>query len=118
MSFQLWEAEDHDHRLHTHKLLEIINLSEKNARDRRRPRVRGRVSRQMEKNEDNTIGKYGLTFDVFYFQMTNQSTDCLSQRQMWSRGAKAERSHICHTRLFGGLRTEYGLLLAGGLKER
>lgn len=73
ISFQLWTAEDFDHRLAPQKLLNIIKLSE------------DKLNLQDEEIEveyqGETIGKYGLTFDGRYFQLTALSTDCLAKDQ-------------------------------------
>ncbi len=71
ISFQLWEADDYDHRLHPQKLLGIIELSEKvlNLKD---------ADIEVE-YQDATIGKYGLGFDGTNFLLTNTKTDCLAK---------------------------------------
>ncbi len=71
VNFQLWEADDYDHRLHPQKLLGIIELSEKvlNLRD---------VAIEVEYQAD-TIGKFGLDYDGTHFLLTNKKTDCLAK---------------------------------------
>ncbi len=71
VNFQLWEADDYDHRLHPQKLLGIIELSEKvlNLKD---------TDIEVE-YQDETIGKYGLDFDGTNFLLTNTKTDCLAK---------------------------------------
>lgn len=71
VNFQLWEADDYDHRLHPEKLLHIIELSEKvlNLED-----VEIEVEYQGE-----TIGKFGLDFDGKNFLLTTKKTDCLAR---------------------------------------
>ncbi|MBU2920654.1 hypothetical protein KO504_04830 [Winogradskyella psychrotolerans] len=70
-NFQLWEADDYDHRLHPEKLLSIIELSEKvlNIED---------LEIEVEYQGD-TIGKYGLDFDGTHFLLTSKLTDCLAK---------------------------------------
>ena len=71
INFQLWNANDYDHRLHPEKLLNIIELSEKllNIED-----LEIEVEYQAE-----TIGKFGLDFDGQIFLLTNKQTDCLAK---------------------------------------
>ncbi|PZD79185.1 DUF6428 family protein [Mesonia sp. K7] len=86
VNFQLWSANDYDHRLHPEKLLKIIQLSEE---------VLGitdleiEVEYQMQSHKQessiaqnfNTIGKFGLAFDGTHFLLTPQQTDCLAKDQ-------------------------------------
>lgn len=72
-NFQLWEANDYDHRLHPEKLIHIIELSEKLLK-------LGNLEIEVEYQGD-TIGKYGLDFDGTNFLLTNKQTDCLAQDQ-------------------------------------
>jgi len=70
-NFQLWEANDYDHRLHPEKLLNIINLSEE---------LLGIQDSEIEvEYQGSTIGKYGLEFDGKTFLLTSKSTDCLAK---------------------------------------
>ncbi|WP_282043264.1 DUF6428 family protein [Winogradskyella flava] len=71
VNFQLWEANDYDHRLHPEKLLSIIKLSEKvlNIAD---------LDIEVEYQGD-TIGKFGLDFDGKNFLLTTKQTDCLAK---------------------------------------
>jgi hypothetical protein len=69
-NFQLWNANDTDHRLKPQKLLNIIALSEK---------VLGLEDLEVEvEYQSDTIGKYGLTFNGEDFILTNKQTDCLA----------------------------------------
>jgi hypothetical protein len=70
INFQLWQAEDFDHRLKPQKLLDIIALSEKvlNLED-----LEIEVEYQSE-----TIGKFGLHFNGENFVLLNKQTDCLA----------------------------------------
>lgn len=71
INFQLWQAEDYDHRLSAEKLNNIIQLSiEKlNLTD-----AEIEVEYQHE-----TIGKYALSFKDDKFILMNTLTDCLAQ---------------------------------------
>ncbi|REE25052.1 hypothetical protein DFQ09_103360 [Winogradskyella pacifica] len=70
-NFQLWEADDYDHRLHPEKLLNIIELSEK---------VLEIEDLEIEvEYQGDTIGKYGLDFDGTHFLLTSKLTDCLAK---------------------------------------
>ncbi len=71
VNFQLWNADDYDHRLHPEKLVHIIELSEK---------VLNLPDAEIEiEYQGNTIGKYGLDFDGKHFMMTNKATACLAR---------------------------------------
>ena len=73
VNFQLWNANDYDHRLHPEKLLSIIELSEK---------VLGIPNLEIEvEYQAETIGKFGLDFDGTHFLLTTKQTDCLSKDQ-------------------------------------
>jgi len=71
VNFQLWNANDYDHRLHPEKLLAIIELSEKALQI---SDLEVEVEYQSE-----TIGKFGLDFDGNNFLLTNKQTDCLAK---------------------------------------
>lgn len=70
VNFQLWEANDFDHRLKPQKLINIIELSEKVLSI---PDLEIEVEYQNE-----TIGKFGLAFNGHYFLLTNKETACLA----------------------------------------
>ncbi|WP_299381268.1 DUF6428 family protein [uncultured Lacinutrix sp.] len=71
VNFQLWNANDYDHRLHPEKLLNIIELSET---------VLGIEDLEIEvEYQSDTIGKFGLDFDGENFLLTNTQTDCLAK---------------------------------------
>ena len=72
VNFQLWEANDYDHRLHPEKLLHIIELSEKTLG---LPEGEIEVEYQMA----TTIGKFNLDFDGTNFLLTTKVTDCLAK---------------------------------------
>ena len=70
-NFQLWDANDYDHRLHPEKLLKIIELSEK---------VLEIADLEIEvEYQADTIGKFGLDFDGTNFVLTSKQTDCLAK---------------------------------------
>ena len=73
VNFQLWDANDYDHRLKPGKLLSIIALSEK---------VLGIEDYEIEvEYQDTTIGKYDLGFNGQNFQLINKQTACLAKEQ-------------------------------------
>lgn len=83
VNFQLWNADDYDHRLHPEKLLNIIELSE---------RVLGIPDLEIEvEYQAGTIGKYGLDFDGLYFVLTSKQTDCLAKDKC---DLPTEKSHL------------------------
>ena len=70
-NFQLWNANDTDHRLKPKKLLDIIVLSEK---------VLGMEDLEIEvEYQAKTIGKYELAFNGQDFVLQNKQTNCLAQ---------------------------------------
>ena len=71
-NFQLWEANDYDHRLHPEKLIHIIELSESKLGI---PDLEIEVEYQMKE----TIGKFNLDFDGTNFLLTTKLTDCLAK---------------------------------------
>lgn len=69
-NFQLWDANDYEHRLKAGKLLSIIALSEK---------VLGMEDLEIEvEYQAETIGKYDLGFDGTNFQLLAKQTACLA----------------------------------------
>ncbi|OSY88782.1 hypothetical protein WH52_03685 [Tenacibaculum holothuriorum] len=71
VNFQLWDADDYDHRLHPEKLIHIIELSEKTLNI---PDLEIEVEFQ-----GSTIEKYTLDFDGTNFLLTTKHTDCLAK---------------------------------------
>jgi hypothetical protein len=69
-NFQLWNANDTDHRLKPQKLLNIIELSEKTLG---MEDLEVEVEYQME-----TIGRYALEFNGKSFVLMPKFTDCLA----------------------------------------
>jgi len=82
-NFQLWNANDYDHRLHPEKLTNIIELSEKILE-------LGDLEIEVEYQAD-TIGKFGLDFDGTNFLLTTKQTDCLAKEQC---GVPAEKPRV------------------------
>jgi hypothetical protein len=71
VNFQLWEANDFDHRLAPQKLNDIIVLSEKVLRIE---------DAEIEvEYQSETIGKYGVEFNGKDFVLTSTQTNCLAQ---------------------------------------
>lgn len=71
VNFQLWNADDYEHRLKPGKLLHIITLSEEKL---------GIRDFEIEvEYQDSTIGKYDLEFNGKYFILKNKLTACLAQ---------------------------------------
>ncbi|GAB4132382.1 MAG: DUF6428 family protein [Raineya sp.] len=71
VSFQLWNANDFDHRLKPQKLLNIIKLSENKL---------GIEDAEIEvEYQGETIGKFHLDFDGKDFVLLSTTTTCLAQ---------------------------------------
>jgi hypothetical protein len=69
--FQLWEAEDFDHRLQAEKLMKIIELSE---------RTLNLPDEEIEvEYQSATIGKYQLAFNGNSFELLTTQTACLAE---------------------------------------
>lgn len=70
-SFQLWNANDYEHRLKPSKLLNIIMLSEEKL---------GMEDLEIEvEYQSDTIGKYTLDFDGKDFILLSKQTNCLAE---------------------------------------
>lgn len=83
VNFQLWDANDFEHRLKPQKLLNIIELSEK---------VLGIKDFEIEvEYQERTIGKYDLDFNGKDFVLLNKQTACLAQDQC---GIPAEKQKV------------------------
>jgi hypothetical protein len=83
VNFQLWDANDLEHRLKPKKLLDIIQLSEK---------VLGIEDFEIEvEYQDATIGKYDLDFNGENFELLNKQTACLAQDQC---GVPSEKKKV------------------------
>jgi len=71
VNFQLWTADDYDHRLAAQKLVNIIELSEQKI---------GIGNHEIEvEYQGDTIGKYGLDYADGKFLLTSKMTDCLAK---------------------------------------
>lgn len=83
VNFQLWNANDLDHRLKPQKLLAIIELSEK---------ILGIADFEIEvEYQAQTIGKYDLDFNGNDFVLLNKQTACLAQDQC---GIPVEKQNV------------------------
>jgi len=71
-NFQLWEANDYDHRLNPAKLMNIIEMSQKMVG------IEGDLEIEVE-YQAGTIGKYGLEVTGNSFMLTSKKTACLAQ---------------------------------------
>jgi len=71
VNFQLWEADDYDHRLHPEKLVNIIELSQTKLGI-------GNLPIEVE-YQGQTINKYNLDFDGTNFVLLSKQTDCLAK---------------------------------------
>ena len=71
VNFQLWEADDFDHRLAPQKLKSIIESAKKTLE---LPDAEIEVEYQGE-----TIGKYELAFNGLSFLLVNKQTACLAE---------------------------------------
>jgi hypothetical protein len=89
INFQLWEAGDYDHRLAPSKLINIIELSEKLLN------INPELEIEVEYQSD-TIGKYGLSYNGLFFQLTTKVTACLAQDAC---GIPAEKQKVKLTEL-------------------
>jgi hypothetical protein len=71
INFQLWNANDYDHRLHPENLLSIVKLSE---------RILELKDLEIEvEYQGQTIEKFALEFDGKNFLLMNKATDCLAK---------------------------------------
>ena len=82
-NFQLWDANDFEHRLKAGKLLDIISLSEK---------ILGMEDLEIEvEYQSETIGKYDLEYDGKSFILLSKKTACLAMDKC---GVPAEKQKI------------------------
>jgi hypothetical protein len=83
VNFQLWEANDFEHRLAPQKMITIITLAEN---------ILGIEDAEIEvEYQSETIGKYGLEFNGKHFILTTKQTNCLASD---SCGVPAEKSKL------------------------
>ncbi|MBZ4192010.1 DUF6428 family protein [Niabella beijingensis] len=84
INFQLWNANDYEHRLKPAKLLRIIQLSEEKL---------GIQDGEIEvEYQGDTIGRYGLDFNGHHFILTAKTTACLAKDACGIVPQKAESS--------------------------
>lgn len=88
-NFQLWNANDYNHRLHPEKLIHIIELSDKLL-------DLGNLEIEVEYQAD-TIGKYGLDFDGENFLLTTKQTDCLAKDNCGIPAKETSETSCCST---------------------
>ena len=70
ISFQIWVAEDINHRITPQKLLKILDASSF---------ITGNADFELEAEyQTNTIGKYGVEFNGTNFILNNKFTECLA----------------------------------------
>ncbi|MGZ5255314.1 MAG: DUF6428 family protein [Flavitalea sp.] len=86
VNFQLWDANDFEHRLKPQKLSNIISLSE---------RILMMEDLEVEvEYQGDTIGKYDLDFDGENFVLTSKQTACLAQDKC---GISADKLKVTQT---------------------
>ncbi|MBE8723027.1 DUF6428 family protein [Sphingobacterium pedocola] len=84
VNFQLWNADDYEHRLKPGKLLSIIQLSEEKL---------GIEDAEIEvEYQSDTIGKYDLDFNGNTFVLKNKTTACLAQDACGIPSGKQKKS--------------------------
>jgi len=84
VNFQLWNADDFEHRLKPTKLLNIIKLSEEKL---------GIEDAEIEvEYQSTTIGKYDLAFDGTNFILQNKTTACLAENACGIPSEKAKKN--------------------------
>ncbi len=99
INFQVWVAQDTNHRLEPQKLLKIIALSKK---------LFGNEDLDVEiEYQSNTIGKYGLDFEGENFVLTSKQTDCLAKDNC---GAPKEKEKL----VLAEIETSKGCCTPGG----
>jgi hypothetical protein len=72
-NFQIWHANDYEHRINPQKIIDIINTAEKSI-------LLENLEVEVEYQSD-TIGKYGLSFQNNLFLLTPTYTDCLAKEK-------------------------------------
>ena len=88
-NFQLWDANDYEHRLKPQKLLNIISLCETKLN-------MGDFEIEVEYQQE-TIGKYGLEFNGRDFILTSKQTACLANDQCGIPAVASNPSACCAT---------------------
>ena len=74
VNFQLWNADDYDHRLHPEKLIHIIELSEEKLN------IDEELQVEVE-YQGRSIETFTLDFNGENFLLINKQTDCLAKDQ-------------------------------------
>ena len=93
-NFQLWDANDFEHRLKAGKLLKIISLSEQ---------VIGMEDLDIEvEYQSETIGKYDLAYDGDNFVLISKTTACLAMDKC---GIPAKKEKLEMVNLAGAANT-------------
>jgi hypothetical protein len=87
VAFQLWSANDYDHRLEPIKLLKIIELSE--------DKLAIEDAEIEVEFQSETIGKYGLDFNGENFVLKNKNTTCLAQDSCGISEKPNENQPVC-----------------------
>lgn len=87
INFQLWNANDYDHRLHPEKLANIIKLSEEKL-------LLSDHEIEVE-YQGETIGKFGIDYNGNNFLLTNTHTDCLAIEKCNIPEAKVINDNSC-----------------------
>lgn len=105
-NFQLWDANDFEHKLKPLKLLKIIALSEKIlAMDDLEIEVEYQTESiasptPINSNKETswqTIGKYDLGFDGENFILNSKKTACLAEENCGTKHEKKEKNACCST---------------------
>lgn len=95
VSFQLWSANDYNHRLHPEKLVKIIELSQDKLN------IGDELEIEVEYQGDS-IMKFGLEFDGKNFLMTTKHTDCLAKSACGIPAAKKAKETLIAVAAGGG----------------
>ena len=88
VNLQLWQADDHDHRLAAQKFLHILKIAGKvigEADD---------LAVEVEYQQD-TIGRFGLEFDGVDFVLTPRQTDCLAKEACGQPDKATQKQGAC-----------------------
>lgn len=87
VNFQLWDANDYEHRLKPMKLMKIIELSENKL---------GIEDNTIEVEfQGETIGKYDLDFNGKHFVLKNKTTACLANESCGIPKTEIKESSCC-----------------------
>ena len=84
ISFQLWHANDFNHRLKAKNILEIISMAENSI-----------IFEDLEievEYQNSTIGKYGLSFNGENFILKSKTTNCLAEDNCGIQNSKPKVS--------------------------